>query len=269
MNIVPLITWLRNRTRLSTIRWTLRNRFVSFPSIETFYHFRSRSSLYTDTKSIRSKWLKMKYTLSPCLVSLWPWLRIRTKPSPILRGCDKALLPNCCDIAIHSFHYSFTRVETCGKMWGIVGPAQYRRTLSNLFFVSSVSIVHTYVKKARTYVVGRCHVVLEISVVQSLCRLFLARSIEFLNLPVFFFVKCYAILICFKCILCLECFDCTYVRMQRKYLHMYVVWECHVGLEISVVRSFCGLFPLYFMECFNLLTFLYKVLRSIVRFSSL
>lgn len=189
MNIVPLITWLRNRTRLSTIRWTLRNRFVSFPSIETFYHFRSRSSLYTDTKNIRSKWLKMKYTLSPCLVSLWPWLRIRTKPSPILRGCDKALLPNCCDIAIHSFHYSFTRVETCGKMWGIVGPAQYRRTLSNLFFVSSVSIVHTYVKKARTYVVGRCHVVLEISVVQSLCRLFLARSIEFLNLPVFFFCE--------------------------------------------------------------------------------
>lgn len=129
----------------------------------------------------------MKYTLSPCLVSLWPWLRIRTKPSPILRGCDKALLPNCCDIAIHSFHYSFTRVETCGKMWGIVGPAQYRRTLSNLFFVSSVSIVHTYVKKVRTYVVGRCHVVLEISVVQSLCRLFLARSTEFLNLLVFFF----------------------------------------------------------------------------------
>lgn len=181
MNIVPLITWLRNRTRLSTIRWTLRNRFVSFPSIETFYHVRSRSSLYTDAKSIRSKWLKMKYTLFPWLVSLWSWLRIRTKLSPILRGCDKALLPNCCNIAIHSFHYSFTRVETCGKMWGIVGPAQYRRTLSNLLFVSSVSIVHTYVKKVRTYVVERCHVVLEIFVVPSLCRLFLARSIEFLT----------------------------------------------------------------------------------------
>lgn len=263
MNIVPLMTWLRNRTRLSTIRWTLRNRFVSFPSIETFCHVRSRSSLYTDARSIRSKWLKMKYTLSPCLVSLWSWLRIRTKSSPILRGCDKALLPNCCDIAIHSFHYSFTRVETCGKMWGIVGPAQYRRTLSNLFFVSSVSIVHTYVKKVRTYVVGRCHVLLEISVVQSLCRLFLARSIEFLMYLLVFFCEMlwniglfqiYSLFGVFRLYICIR---------------MYVVWECRVALEISVVQSFCGLIPLYFMEFFNLLILLYEVLRSIVKFSSL
>ena len=117
-------------TRLPTAGCTLRNRFASRVDRSKRFTALDHAPLFLSVWRVfgpsGSKWNTL---------FLYPSSRygrdygFETKPSPpILRGRDKALLPNCCDIAIHSFHYPFTMVAMCAR----VGSANLDRDMDSL-----------------------------------------------------------------------------------------------------------------------------------------